>query len=1435
MSDTQNQKVSKYLFDEVEQRLDTIKFDQGADHFLNGEGNYVQVATTGGSQYDDTDIKNSIGTLTDLTTVEQNNLVGAINELDTDKADKTELDAYTKTDDLNNLLDGKADKATDLVGYGITNAYTKAETNANIKVVADKVGDLTTLTTTTQDSVVNSINELVANKAEKTDLDDFVTINEVKNEINQAQLGGTGQVDLSIYQTKDEIGAIADLSTTDKGTIVGAINEIKNLIDNSSETVVVNCMCASTGFSGLTFTSKDKTFTEINDLIVTEKKTVVVELTDTTTTSKYILYYRGANNRLDGGIFTNTNSHDFYGSAKIDGVEKTIILKVNSDDSAVLELSTNRYVQLFVDCASADGTFGLMGNLDKTFEEISKEFHAKNIVEVIAWDNTTMTSCLLSIAYVGENLIKFTGIGDFDGVTKRIVLTIDDQNNQNLEAVDIGGAAIEFDDEPLQDSENAVKSGGVFTELQKKQDKLSGSLGQIVGFDANGNAIAREYEITPDWATFIVEDDTTLNQWRTNAAGGDYERVYIRKNTYRITDLGAVTNGKYFVFNLTTIGTKKIYAEEGAILRFVGAYLNDTVVEIGYEECPSDLEGYSVEGLTILAEIDSSGNNFSPNCFYNMVNLTNCTAKSSCYAKSDSTSINAIGYNQCKNLIRCSSSMSSGKRSEATAHAGALVSLGYKDCDKLLQCSGEAVATSDSANSKPKMFGFETCKDMVQCVGTVNQKYVVIAIAGQSNAVGYDESPIDVNFISRSRNEDRIKQLGFYGEDNLKIIPLGYCAQNMQDMRTKSDGNPIQDANGIRGTKGIQLPLANLMLDYIPDDYDILVLPIAYGGTGFTGNREAGTYNPVTKKPNETGQGEGTAILKWGIGTAYYQTLRDRIIHSLELNESNLFAGIIWCQGENDVGQAQTHYNAFQEMTALLFNELNAHDGGALKLRVPKKVWDADIWYNMETVSYWYSREDCSDIWENYKTWNSKTYIDIPRETESNDVNGTAATASVKAKHFGNNAYTKVCAPRVMQKLIDMNTFTKKVDVVEKEIEISTSPSYQIATESTRLIKNTDIVTERTLDFTINDSGNCTTDMADFSGSFFKDENKATTDNTRQPGLSFGNVYKLDWEVKRGAYWLIIEGDLNGNYLVLGLGQSSTGQLTKVHNNALDTNTFGRITAPVYPNYSFHDGDRIRVYRNADNSISIYKTHEANGIFHHWFNCPVKNAYEEKTFGFVCGIAGNEFNGIFTGDTNVLFHDMKIQKQELFPNNMLADLKLTELTKKLENKQDKITGTQGQIVGIGADGNTTVVDGKLIDTLEYTPSSDDGGNNVLKINLTNGTSQSFNIKNGSKGDTGATGATGSISKTSFTVTSTNASASNYLGIAKYDNTKNMIIFIDGIASNAIIKKYFSSNYVGQNKWHPSQEPSGSGTYVEWWCLPYNDGGYNGKKVTFCYI
>lgn len=546
-------------------------------------------------------------------------------------------------------------------------------------------------------------------------------------------------------------------------------------------------------------------------------------------------------------------------------------------------------------------------------------------------------------------------------------------------------------------------------------------------------------------------------------------------------------------------------------------------------------------------------------------------------------------------------------------------------------------------------------------------KYMVVCVAGQSNAVGYDESPIDEKFIYKNLDNNRIKQLGFYGEDNLKIIPLGYCAQNMQDMRTKSDGNPIQDINGVRGTKGIHLPLSNLMLDYIPDDYGVLVLPIAHGGTGFTGTATTGTYNPDTKKPNETGQGEGTGIQRWGSNTAYYQTLKNRIIHALELNEENLFAGIVWCQGENDQNNANDHYAAFQTMTQTLFDELNAHNGGALKSRVPKKEWDKDIWYNMETIYSWYTRGQCRQIWDNYKTWNPNTYVEIPSTSfDSNETNGTRVTANNLADHYGNNVYQRVVAPKVLQKMIDMNTFAKKVNIVELESEVITpseTNTYPMATEATRVATNTDIAAERTLDFTIDENGKCTTDMDDFSGSFFKNADKNGNDTTRQPSISFGNVFKLDWEVKRGFYWVVIEGDINSNYLLLGVGKGNAGKLSKIHNNAIDANSIPGVSNVTQ--YTFQAGDRIKIYRNSDNSLSIYRTNGLNTPFQKWFDCPNKDIYEEKMLGFACGISSAEFDAPFNNERNVLFNDMKIQKQELFPNNKFIDLELSNLKRQL--------------------------------------------------------------------------------------------------------------------------------------------------------------------------
>lgn len=281
------------------------------------------------------------------------------------------------------------------------------------------------------------------------------------------------------------------------------------------------------------------------------------------------------------------------------------------------------------------------------------------------------------------------------------------------------------------------------------------------------------------------------------------------------------------------------------------------------------------------------------------------------------------------------------------------------------------------------------------------QKFMILCVAGQSNAVGYDESCVKPGYVEQFRGE-RIRQLGLYGADNLKLIPLGVCAQSYQDLRPYS--NPENQEPNL-GTKGIHLPLCNLLLDDIPEDYQILVMSCAYGGTGFTAG-EPGVYLEEELRPEP-------GILRWGVDSAYYVAMKARIEYALNLNEANKFLGVVWIQGEQDAGDAAGHMTAFEEMTKDFLMYFQEKFPG----RVYKGKWDRNVWYNVETVGHWYAQGECPQIWENYRCWNPQTYVEIPRDTDSNEVNGTGLTASIRACHFGNDAYLKVVAPRVAEKM----------------------------------------------------------------------------------------------------------------------------------------------------------------------------------------------------------------------------------------------------------------------------------------------------------------------------------------------------------------------------------------------------------------------------------
>ena len=283
----------------------------------------------------------------------------------------------------------------------------------------------------------------------------------------------------------------------------------------------------------------------------------------------------------------------------------------------------------------------------------------------------------------------------------------------------------------------------------------------------------------------------------------------------------------------------------------------------------------------------------------------------------------------------------------------------------------------------------------------MERKYMILCVAGQSNAVGFDESPVTKDYMGRFRTR-RLWQLGLWGEDNLQIVPLQACAQNFQDMRPYGNPDSVPDQPG---TKGMQLPLADLLLDRIPEDYDILVLPCAYGGVGFTVG-EPGTYDPQTLRPSE-------GRLRWGVQSPYYLALKDRLRLVLDRNPENRFLGLVWLQGEVDFEDGDGNIRGFTEMSRDFLETFAREYPG----RVYRGDWNRDIWYNVETTCYWYTQGDCPKIWAHYKAWNPTTYVKIPRDTDTNAVNGTGVTTDIRPAHFGNDAFYRVVAPAVAAKM----------------------------------------------------------------------------------------------------------------------------------------------------------------------------------------------------------------------------------------------------------------------------------------------------------------------------------------------------------------------------------------------------------------------------------
>ena len=155
--------------------------------------------------YDDTDVKNSIGNLTTLKTTEKGSLVGAVNE----------------------LSDGKANKATTIAGYGITDAYTKTEVDSAIGTAVANAEHLKRSIVATLPEVASAdthtiyMVEITGGDGNQK-YEEFMLINGVFEKI------GDSAVDLTDYATKeyvDQAEADAKAYTDEQLANIVAISE----------------------------------------------------------------------------------------------------------------------------------------------------------------------------------------------------------------------------------------------------------------------------------------------------------------------------------------------------------------------------------------------------------------------------------------------------------------------------------------------------------------------------------------------------------------------------------------------------------------------------------------------------------------------------------------------------------------------------------------------------------------------------------------------------------------------------------------------------------------------------------------------------------------------------------------------------------------------------------------------------------------------------------------------------------------------------------------------------------------------------------------------------------------------------------------------------------------------------------------------------------
>lgn len=315
-----------------------------------------------------------------------------------------------------------------------------------------------------------------------------------------------------------------------------------------------------------------------------------------------------------------------------------VTAQINEQGHLIITLSEGEPI----DAGDATGPVGPQGNQGEAGESVDSIQRTSGTGAPGTTDTYTMYSTDGSeigtfTVYNGQN---GTGAGDFmaDGsvpmtgnldmngnrVTEVGTPTADtDAANKAYVDTALEGVTITTDATPTQGSENAVQSGGVYNALSDKQDTLSGTEDQLVGFNSAGEAVAVAKPTADDVGAVPSEDVGVANG--IAELDGNGKLVESQKPTYTADEVGArpdtwtpdaedvgampaVTGGTTGqVLTKTETGQKWSDAPDGLPEGgSEGQVLTKTASGTAWDDVPSDLPAGGTDGQILTKTTDGT-------------------------------------------------------------------------------------------------------------------------------------------------------------------------------------------------------------------------------------------------------------------------------------------------------------------------------------------------------------------------------------------------------------------------------------------------------------------------------------------------------------------------------------------------------------------------------------------------------------------------------------------------------------------------------------------------------------------------------------------------------------------------------------------------------------------------------------------------------------